>query len=296
MAWHKASFEGMSGLELQTESLRLFIVTEFGPRIAFLGRPEGDNLLFWDNKNLGRNDWLLRGGHRVWMTRPGADESEDCYRPDNEPCDVQIEGDSITATSAIDPLLQVRRGIEISLIDRNRLSVDNFVINAGDMLYSGGVWALTCTNPKPGWTYGIPLGDDSVWDCFRLVVFRKWAGHTSPVNDSQISFTEDMLLVNPQGIETKRLIEAQHGIMAMNAPDAGTTFIKRADYDRTAQYPMGCNLAFYVGPDNFMVEMESMGGEVALKPGETAHNVETWLLTDEAIGLESASKILEISL
>ena len=43
-----------------------------------------------------------------------------------------------------------------------------------------------------------------------------------------------------------------------------------------------------------MVEMESMGREVPLKPGETAHTIETWLLSEKAIGLESARGLIDL--
>jgi len=39
-------------------------------------------------------------------------------------------------------------------------------------------------------------------------------------------------------------------------------------------------MAFYVGPENFMVEMETMSPWVTLRPGETCEHEEIWLLTD----------------
>ena len=288
------SFAGKKAFEIKTEIFRMIIISEYGPRIASWGRVGGENLLFWNEKDLGRGDWKLRGGHRVWAIRPDADESEDAYRPDNDPCEVKKIDASITITGHKDSILQTRRGIRLEIAGDNRIYVDNFITNAGDMLYSAGVWALTCTNPALKRSYGIPLGDDSEWDCFNFVMFRKWAGHTSLINDPQISFTEGMLILTPQGIETKRMIEAPYGIMAMDAPDQDTTFVKKVDYNRAAQYPLGCNIAFYVAPDNFMVEMESMGSEVTLKPGETVHSRETWVLTEKAIGLEDRKKVINL--
>ena len=182
----------------------------------------------------------------------------------------------------------------IGLVSEDKISVDNFIRNEGDMLYSAGVWALTCTVFKEGRQYGIPLGDGSEWDCFNVVMFKKWGGgHSSPVNDSQIRFTDDLLIVEPKGIETKRMIEAPYGIIAMNAPDQDVTFIKRVRYLRNAGYPKGCNIAFYIGPGNFMVEMETMSPEATLKPGEEVHSEELWILTEKALGLRG-SRVLFI--
>lgn len=286
MRWNETSVEGKAGLELRTDSLRIGVVTECGPRVAWLSRPKGTNLLFWDRKGIARDDWKLMGGHRVWIARPDADESEDAYRPDNGACDVDVRGATATVTGAADPVLKVRRGLRLTAREDGAVEVEGFLTNVGDMLFSGGVWNLTCTDPAPGRTYGIPLGDGSEWDCFPLIMFRRWGGgHTSAFDDPQISFTPDMMIVRPQGRETKRMLLAPRGILAMHAPDQKTTFVKRVATDRAARLPLGCNAAFYVGTDNIQVEMETMGQQATLKPGETVTCTETWRLTDGAMEL-----------
>ena len=288
----KGSHEGHAAVTLSTRALKMCIVTDAGPRIAFFGKPKGRNLLFWDRQGFGRGEWKLMGGHRVWPTRPGADESEEDYRPDNERCSAELRSDSVTVVSPADPILHVRRGLTVRVVSENRVEVENFIENQGPMLYSCGVWALTCSLPAAGTTYGIPLGDGSDWDCFNLVMFKTWAGHNSGFDDDQISFTPDMLLLRPKGRETKRMLQAARGIIAMDAPDCDCTFAKRTGYDRSAAYPLGCNMAFYVGPKNFMVEMETLGPQVVLKSGERAVNRESWALTDSAIGLRDARQLI----
>ena len=122
----------------------------------------------------------------------------------------------------------------VRVVNENRVEVENFIENQGPMLYSCGVWALTCTLPAEGTAYGIPLGDGSDWDCFNLVMFKTWAGHTSDFDDDQISYTPDMLLLRPKGRETKRMLQAARGIIAMDAPDCDCTFAKQAGYARAA--------------------------------------------------------------
>jgi hypothetical protein len=41
---------------------------------------------------------------------------------------------------------------------------------------------------------------------------------------------------------------------------------------------MGCNVAYYAGKKNFMVEMESMGPERSVLPGAVISGTETWML------------------
>lgn len=288
-------FEGLRAVEIITDSMRLVAITQFGPRIAFFGKPDGKNLLLWKPGEYGRGDWDLRGGHRVWMTRPGADECEDTYATDNDPCDIALFGNGFCLTGAVSPSNLTRRGMTVKLLGNDSIQVDNFVINAGDMLYSGGLWALTCSLPTKGTRYAIPIGDGSCWDAFTMVSFREWGGHgVGGFNDSQIQMTDDMILVTPAGVENKRMVQAHSGIIAMSDPVNDITFAKKVDFNRTGNYPLNTNMAFYIGPDNFMVEMETMGPETTLKPGEDLIHREIWVLKDGAMPFDSAESVKKL--
>lgn len=93
------NFDGLACVMLETESARMVVTTEMGPRIAFWGRPDGENLLYWDKNGYEREGWRLMGGHRVWVIRPMADESEDAYASDNAVCTVEQTAKSVTVTS-----------------------------------------------------------------------------------------------------------------------------------------------------------------------------------------------------
>ena len=133
----KIKFEGKNAIELKTAELRLVAVSDFGPRIAFFGKPDGANLLLWKPGKYTRGDWDLRGGHRVWVTRPGADECEDTYATDNGPCEGAVFGNGFCLTGDRNPTNGIRRGIGVKLLNNNSVQVDSFAINASDMLYSG---------------------------------------------------------------------------------------------------------------------------------------------------------------
>lgn len=290
----KTTFEGHQAVELLTDKLRLVAVHDFGPRIAFLGKPGGRNLLLWAPKGkYTYGEWELRGGHRVWIARPMADECEDTYATDNGSCDVVIHDSSVTLTGAENPHNHTRRGVTITLTTDNQVEVDNFCINTGGFLYSGGIWVLTCTVPTPQTRYATPVGDGSQWDTMTMVYFKRWQNHGQVgYNDPQIQMGDDVVLVAPAGKETKRMIQSPSGRLVMSSPEDGLTFAKCADYIPGAQYPMGCNIAYYIGPGNFMVEMETMGPECTLKPGAEMHHKEVWSLLNEAIPLTSGREIL----
>ena len=94
-----------------------------------------------------------------------------------------------------------------------------------------------------------------------------------------------MMFIHPKGRENKRMVQGDRGIIALHDKERDILFAKHSKYDRAAQYPQGCNIAAYVGPENFMVEMETMGAEKTIKPGESLHNKETWVLETAAPGL-----------
>lgn len=276
----RLKFEGLDAVELLTPSLRVVAITAKGPRLAFWGRPGGRNLLLWKPGKYFRGDWELMGGHRLWAARPGADEAEETYATDNQPCTVRVSANGFTVTGALDPVQKIQRGFTVTAAANDRITLDHFVINQSDMLWSGGLWALTCTVPSARTTYTLPLGDGSSWDYATIVSFRTWGGGHGGVGfeDLQFKCTDDALVLRPSGRENKRMVKADAGIIALHDPAQKLLFAIRTGYDPAGDYPLGTNLALYVGPKNFMVEMETMGPAATLKPGQVLKHRETWLL------------------
>lgn len=276
----RIKFEGLDAIELRTAALRVVALTGKGPRLAFWGRPGGDNLLLWKPGKYFRGDWELMGGHRLWAARPGADEAEETYAADNQPCTVKVSARSFTVTGALDPAQKTRRGVTVTATAEGRITLDHFLRNESDMLWSGGLWALTCTVPAARSTYTVPLGDGSAWDYATIVSFRTWGGGHGGVGfgDRQFKFTADAMELRPSGRENKRMLKADAGIIAWHNPAQKLLFAKHAAYDPAGNYPLGTNLAVYIGPKNFMVEMETMGAFATLKPGQVLKHRETWLL------------------
>ena len=290
----RAKFNGLQAIELRTAALRLVAISQFGPRIAHLSTPRGQNLLLWIPGKYTRGKWDLRGGHRAWVTRPGADENEDTYVPDNDRCDVELLENGFRLTGAESPINRTRRGFTVRAVDADRLEIDNFVVNNSDMLYSGGMWALTCTVPGKGTKYGVTVGNGTEWDTFSMVMFRRWGGHgVGGFPDKQIQVGKDMLVVTPRGIENKRMLQSHHGIIAMSDPSREVTFAKKVP-STGGPYPLNSNIAIYIGPKNFMVEMETMGAETTLRPSEQLIHRETWVLKPGAVPLTSAKRLTDL--
>lgn len=276
----KVVFDGLEAVALVTACVKMVIVVECGPRIAYFGeKEEAKNLLYWDKAGAEHGTWRLMGGHRVWLTRPYADESEDTYAEDNAPCKLELGENRIRVTAPAHPFTKMERGMEIRVIDDQTFQVVNFVKNAGDLIYSGGVWSPTCINPA-GKVIRVPLGEDNVtWDLVKIVIPRIFAGNTVPVNDPQVTFTEREMIVKSRGILTKRCVTAPQGKISMEWPEEGIVFEKCSRYIRDGKYPLdGCNIAVFIGQDNWMGELETFGREQGIRPGETIFNEEQWTL------------------
>jgi hypothetical protein len=266
---------GLAALELVEHGTRLVIVHEIGPRIAWFGSVAHENLLFWDDE--GRHthgDWRLYGGHRLWTTRPGADECEETYAPDNAACRVRALAAGVAVTAPPDAAR-----LEKSIVVRARgttWTIEHRLRNTGDMLWSGGAWALTCTVPERRTRYRIPLdGGDPRWDALTMVVPRRWGGnHRSRLVDPQFRLLEDALEIVARGDEAKRMLSTPRGTLEMR--DGRGRLVISAARRRGGAYPLGTNVAIYLGPRRFMVELETMSPSVTLAPGDTLVHVEHW--------------------
>lgn len=273
----KIKYDGLDAVELLSGKLRAVIVYEIGPRIAFFGKQDGDNLLYWDKDGMERNGWKLYGGHRVWLTRPLADESEDTYYPDNDACKLQVFDEKIIVTAPENPINHLSKGMEIELVSDDTMMVRNFVRNDGALIYSGGVWSPTCVIPDNSQMI-IPLGQDNItWDVVRIVIPRVFAGNSTQLEDDQVIFKGNDLVVTPNGRTLKRVCCAPKGKVILKSK--GCVFEKYSPYNKLLKYPFeGCNVACFVGQNNFMGELETFGGETDIIPGAEASNIEYWSL------------------
>jgi len=292
----KTEFDGMEAVEILTPKARLVAVTSMGPRIAHFGTRKGRNLLFWDfARKYSRGDWRLMGGHRVWATRPLADETEETYGEDNGACTVRLGARGVDIQGPLHPLFRIRKSLAIKVLDDDTIQVDNRIRNESEMVWSGGVWALTCTVPARDSSYGIPLGREGEWDIFLVGYPKRWGGgQSSRVTDPGVKLTEDCMVIRPKGEVLKRMVLAPQGIIGMTDPGEKISFLKHSAYVEGAGYPMGCNIALYAGKKNFMVEMENMGPNQAVLPGGVLSLRETWMLR-KPVAWEKVKGVLKVS-
>jgi hypothetical protein len=71
--------------------------------------------------------------------------------------------------------------------------------------------------------------------------------------------------------------------IAMIDPDRKLSFVIHAEAPLDRPFPADSNVAIYVGTDNFMVEMETMGPVAQLRPGDRLVHRQTWRLLDQVL-------------
>lgn len=271
-------FDGLESISIETPGFRLIVVTEIGPRIAWFSKPDEPNLLYWDKNGMERNGWKLYGGHRIWITRPMADESEDTYLPDNDPCAVTPLSDGVDVCAPASPVNHMARGMVVRVLSDTSVEVRGYLRNEGALIYSGGCWTPTCVVADK--CMEIPLGsacENATWDVVYMAIPRIFAGNSTVLEDDQVEWSGNTLVLTPRGRTCKRVVRAEQGVIRLICD--GYRFEKSAAFDPRAAYPFhGCNMAAFIGPDNFMAEMETYGEEQPIHPGQTIDHAEVWSL------------------
>jgi hypothetical protein len=274
----KVLFDGFEGYEIATAAIKMIVISSIGPRIAWFSKQGGENLLYWDKDGMKRGDWKIYGGHRVWITRPLGDESEETYLPDNDACTVTVGTDWINAEAPVSDVNHMARGMEIRVLSESEVSIRSYMRNEGQLLSSGGIWNLTCVNADSGKPIEVPLGagsDDVAWDVVRVAIPRIFAGNVTHLEDSQVEFAGDTMRFTPRGVVCKRCLQAPQGVLRLLCD--GYVYEKRAAYNPYARYPFdGCNIGVFIGKDNVFAEMETFGAEQQILPGGTIDNTEVW--------------------
>ncbi len=102
------------------------------------------------------------------------------------------------------------------------------------------------------------------------------------------------MIVCPNGIKAKCMVMALLGTIEMTWPAKQLTFIKQARFSPRGQYPHGCHLIVYIGPDTFMVEMDTHGEEQTPLLGDTINHTETWKVVDKVLDRQNPDQITEL--
>lgn len=266
-------------LRLDLGEAEALVTLEVGPRILYFGPKGGPNMLkvYPDGGSLGEHGMKHYGGHRLWY---GPEDRDVTYQPDNDPVErTDVDGwlgfASRTNRYGIQKQISVRPkpkalGLDLRHVVTNRSTQPATLFPwALTVMAQGG----TCLIPMPPFRAHtedlLPAASMVLWSYTSLNDPRwTWGTHVSRLAQRD--------LPTPQKLGA--LIKQGYAAYA----NFGHLFIKRFDYHEGAAYPdLGCNFETFTNAE--MLEVESVGPEVTLVPGESAELRESWSLILDAV-------------
>ncbi|MGC8764942.1 MAG: hypothetical protein ACP5QT_03565 [Brevinematia bacterium] len=269
--------------EISHNNRRMIITTDVGPRILFFGF-ENENILFIDEREkIKREKWKIIGGHRFWV----SPETEDAYVPDNDKCMVESSKDFVKVFK-----LDKKTGLEKSIIisvDGDDFIVKHILINRGEMLYQGGIWALTCIIPEG--TIFFPWTTPGEWKMKKIIYWEKWPGQSTNIDSTQFIRGKDLFLIKVNGEMSKVGTTGYEGFLGVS--NRNYTFIKKFNFIQGAIYPDdNCAIEIYTSK-NFC-ELETLSPITTLIPEVPLIHIERWKLIDRFIDPSDGGAIRKV--
>lgn len=262
-------------IELATDHWSAHVTTRFGPRIIGFHRPGAPNLLFVDPETRGQvrqDKWHLYGGHRLWVA---PELQATTYEPDNAPVQVSHQGDSVTFTT-----LAGRSGLEKSITlaaDGEALVLRHQVRNLSQTPQSLAVWALTVM--AAGGEALIPQAEfrSHTEDLLPARPLVLWS--YTRMDDPRFTYGNRVLRFRQDldrgPCKFGTLVKQGYAAYAKD----GDLFLKRFEFragQESDYLDFGCNFESFTNQD--FLEVESLGPQLNLAPGQTTELWETWYL------------------
>ena len=284
-------------IRLANGQVELIVTQDVGPRIVRFGFIGDQNVFGELPGQMGgasEKKWMIRGGHRLWVA---PEEKPKSYELDNVPIIIRkIPASAPGASTGVEaladrpagrpggirtiqvpgPLTRVQKTMDITLADRrNEVTVVHRLTNKGRQAITLAPWALTVM-AKRGMAI-IPL-PKKISHAGLLTHNQNWSiwGYTDlsdprwTIGPRYILFRQD-----PRREPNKIGIAHREGWVAYLRNDL--LFIKRFKRIPGATYP-DSDVNFETFANQQILELESLGPLVKLRPGQTAAHTETWSL------------------
>ncbi len=272
-------FNGWRALRLANDKVELVVTRDVGPRImrfAFLGGPNIFRELAEQQGGRGEQEWMIRGGHRLWVAPEGKPRS---YEIDNDPYEsAETMARGVRVRQAPGPITGIAKQMEISLAESGAGAVVRHTLtNSSSVPVRCAPWALTVMGA--GGQAIIPL-PDKIPHGERLTHNQNWSIWSyTDLSDPRWSFGRDYLLFRHDAARGPSKIGLAHREGWVAYQRERLLFVKRFERLDDAAYPDG-DVNFETYADRQILEIESLGPLVWLKPGESVSHAERWELHD----------------
>ena len=258
--------------------VELIVTSDVGPRViryAFVG---GQNIFKEFAPQMGKSgekEWQPRGGHRIWMA---PEKLRETYALDNSPVKIEVKGDTLIATQAVEPETGLEKQIIVKLAAAgSRVEVTHHIKNTRAQPIELAPWALTMMSPGGRGITGFPPRGTHPEMLAATNPLVMWA--FSNLSDPRWTFTNKYLILRndpkntgqPQKLGTFNT--DTWGAYALN----NELFIKRMKADPSKHYTdMGCSYETFTNAE--FLELETLGPLVKLGQGQQLEHVEHWSL------------------
>ncbi len=265
-----------NNVRISNREVEAILTGDVGPRVirfAFKGEKNVFCELPGQIGGSGEKEFMLRGGHRLWIA---PEEKPRSYECDNAPVRISVSKTRVTAVQAPGPITGIQKRIDLELApDRNVLTVTHRLVNRGRKPFELAPWALSVMAARG--TAIIPL-PAKIPHFKRLTHNQRWSlwGYTD-FGDPRWTFLPRCILFrqDPKRPPNKLGIEHREGWAAYQL---GTTlFVKRFAHVPNRAYPDG-GVNFETFSDQNFLELESLGPLTTLAPGRAAVHREVWSL------------------
>lgn len=255
----------------QTE---IVVALDFGIRVVHLSCFGCENLFY--EQPVDRSDgfveksgWCLYGGHRLWL----APESNDSYYPDNDTVQYTVKDDKILFEQALDPLLQVRKRLQIAFNDDGSICVLQQIENASDAAIHGAAWGVNTLDA--GGVAEISFGCQNCGSFNPQRVISLWSD--TNLSDPRLQFEKDRLLARHLPMKDYLKIGLYCNPGKAVFVNKGQRFELTFGAEAFELYPdNGCNFELYMCIQ--FMELESLGKMTTILPGQCATHTEVWRL------------------
>lgn len=285
----KVRFQNYDCFLLENNFLQMIISSSVGPRILSLNLHGKQNILaglpdFTATLPDGSAYHFL-GGHRLWVA---PEQMPLTYDHDDKPVDVTLLVEGVQITKKVEELSKIQKSILIKLDpEKPQISITHYLLNTGKQPIECAPWAIT--QFKTGGLAILPQNriDTGFLPNRSLVIWPytdvkdpcfKW-GNNNILLEAKVDSPIKIGFPNPRGWMAYWL--------------DGCLFIKHAPFDPQANYyDLGSSSECYCN-DQFL-ELETLGPNTSLSPGETISHMETWELFDDVEKPETEEEVASL--
>ena len=286
----KVAYKGWpNNLRISNDTVELLITLDVGPRVLAYRLKGGENAFHEYAEQLGKTgekEWMIRGGHRLWVA---PEDPKRTYALDNGPVKVERLGKAgpLSFKAPAEKEFGIQKEIIVGLEPTgSKVTLLHRITNVGTQPIELAPWALSVMAAGGLEIVPLPAKFDHPGDPKFAKSGKDYAPNQTMVLWPFFDFKDPRLTVGTHYLTLRQLPDPKrkptkfglaHAMGWIGYWNRGTLFVKRISYHDGKTYPdRGCNFETWTDPD--MLEVESLGPLVMLKPGATTEHAETWEL------------------